>query len=197
MTLPLICNISYRIILWWDHFPRQFMFYTYTFSRQDFWKDMGAMGLLGMTAPGMKRSERTKWVSSRWSRMGGKLWAYLLCLVFSGVRRHRSGLPGSCHCDGGNVESVRSRRPKLWRPLQPVCQSDGAPWQRRTEGEVYAEGEHPTSVACICILYTVLNEWNTGYTHSSGLYNSLHIRYLTLQFWPQFDLQFGNCNSCF
>lgn len=47
----------------------------------------------------------------------------------SGLWRFRIGLPRSCDCDGGNVASVGSCRPQLRGPFEPLCQSDGAPWQ--------------------------------------------------------------------
>ena len=92
---------------------------------------MGEMGLLGITAPGIWREGReTGLVCDR--RLLHAV------LVFSGVRGNRAGVPGARHCDRGDVPGVCSHSSKLRRPLQPLCQSAGAPWQRGAEGEVYA-----------------------------------------------------------
>ena len=95
---------------------------------------MGEMGLLGITAPGI-------WAERRETGFVWDLgWAAVVhaVLVFSGVRGNRAGVPGARHCDGGDVPRLCSHSSKLRSPLQPLCQSAGSPWQRGTEGEVYA-----------------------------------------------------------
>lgn len=71
-----------------------------------------------------------------------------MTLVYSGIRWYRVGLLGPRHSDGGNVTSVGGHRAQLRRPLEPVCQPDGATCKREAEGEVHAEGESQNGVHC-------------------------------------------------